>query len=282
MIRKNTPLSDTKKARRRLHADVSPEFTGLQVNSFSLGAHSLLHQGESTSQKPSEASLCSPFHRHTEVSAKKIKGLQDNSLSLGVHLMLQQGGSMTHWPSVACLHSTFDAEQLRMMNAEMLENVLRQHQTLNELLQTKLEAALEDNRQLKLVIADEQQLAMDRYQALRRMIVEHLEHCPVREEKSETLERHFVSQPSSENGDPFARSHSPSAESVYSFGFPESTFETEHPDPEHDHVEQFVGMSSEERKTTEDPEDLPTASQLQLSLSGYNGEAHELYDEYNG
>jgi hypothetical protein len=40
---------------------------------------------------------------------------------------------------------------------------------------------------LKLVIADEQQLAIDRYQSLRRMIVEHLEHCPLREEKSETL-----------------------------------------------------------------------------------------------
>jgi hypothetical protein len=66
---------------------------------------------------------------------------------------------------------------------------------------------------------------------------------------------------------------------MYSVGFPESTFEMEHPDPEHDHVEQFLGMPSEESKATEDPEDLPTASQLLLSLSGYNGEASELYDE---
>jgi hypothetical protein len=177
----------------------------------------------------------------------------------------------------------FYVKQLRTMNDEMLENMLHQHQTRNELLQTKLASVLEENRQLKITMTEEWQLAMDRYQVLRKMIVEHLEHCPL-QEKFETSERPLVKPLTcSENEDPFACPHSSSTESTDSFvGIPESTFETEHPKQEYNHAEKFLRLPSKELTATKNPTDIQTASHLLLSLSDNHDEAQEPYDGFDG
>lgn len=227
-------------------------------------------------------------HTHTE-AYPKIKGLQNDSVSLGIGSTFQQGENLNQTPSMTRLHSMVDEEQLQKMNAQMLENTLLQHQTRTELLQTKLDAAMEENRQLRLMMAEERQVALDRYQALRRMIVQHLDQCP-QQEKSEneslpefTSTRPFVTpQPSYENNEPFARPSSPSIESTDSFGIPESSYETTNPfESAHNHVETKMVTPSEARRINKTPEELPTASHLLLSLSEYQGEAHKSVDYSN-
>ena len=92
-------------------------------------------------------------------------------------------------------------------SVQMLEHLLLVQQTRSELLQTKLDAAMVENSQLRLLMADEQQAMLERYQALQRMIGQHLEKCPYQQEAIMSL------------------SSCRSIELTGSFGIPQASFE---------------------------------------------------------
>ncbi len=148
-----------------------------------------------------------------------------------------------------------DEEKSR--SVQMLEHMLLVQQTRSDLLQTKLDAAMVENSQLRLMMADERHAMLERYRTLQRMIGQHLEKCPYQEP---------IVSPSSCR----------SIESMGSFGIPQASFEeADHPCNEEMRSDARLVTPSEERRLVNAPENLPTASNLLLSLSEYQDESQE-------
>lgn len=169
---------------------------------------------------------------------------EDDFESLFTHPSSQQGKTSRPIPSEARQRPTNNKERLQETSFQMLENMLLQQQTQSTLLQTQLDAALLQNHQLKRMMEEERRVTLDRYQALRRMVLQHLSQKGGAQPSRQVLENNQSLSNSTSTG---------------SSGISQPSYEANNPSKlVHNHVDRCLVTSSEESAS----ETVPTASLL--------------------